>query len=494
MDKGTAMRTMASFRSFISALAFACIALPASVSNSAEIFDKRAWLADLDQVHDAMARQYANLEWAVFTREADLPGLFQAAKDRIEAASNDADARAAFDRFARKLGDGHLLFVWPHKKAQNPASGASRCRSLGYDSASRAGMLVGLAAGYNAINTPQSADFPAGIIMSGSTKVGAIKIGVFMPQGFPALCEAAITTLALPAGKACDDICSNAVASWVTSRLTNELAEQIHALQTAGAQVLLVDIADNGGGTEWAETVARMVTPIRLKSERVDFVRSDAWASSFANDEATFRRFARTANAGDRVLLLRLADQIEAKRQIALTPCDSAPLWRGEHPACSWLGKGFYGSGYLASADPSALAGKPWASLAFTPMEVTYREGVWRGPLIVLINRNTGSAASEFAALLKDNNAALLLGEPADGGCGHTLDGPPLVLKHSGAIFEMPDCARFRADGSNEITGVEPDILVGFTGTDGPHARAQRLSAKLPDAVAAVETKSRFSH
>jgi len=126
-------------------------------------------------------------------------------------------------------------------------------------------------------------------------------------------------------------------------------------------------------------------------------------------------------------------------------------------------------------------------------MEVTYQEGVWRGPLIVLINRNTGSAASEFAAVLKDNHAALLLGEPADGWCGHTLNGPPVKLKYSGAIFEMPDCARFRADGTNEITGVEPDILVGFTGTEGPHARAQRFIKKLPDAVVSVRAMAGVS-
>ena len=93
----------------------------------------------------------------------------------------------------------------------------------------------------------------------------------------------------------------------------------------------------------------------------------------------------------------------------------------------------------------------------------------------------------------KDIHAALLLGEPADGGCGHTLNGPPVKLKYSGAIFEMPDCARFRADGSNEITGVEPDILVGFTGTEGPHARAQRFIKKLPDAVVSVRAMAGVS-
>jgi hypothetical protein len=459
---------------------------PLAGKGSSETFSTKGWLADLDQVHDEMASRYANLEWAVFTREANLPELFESTKIRIEAASSDADARAAFDRFSRKLGDGHLLFIWPHAKTRDPGVVANRCRSLGYDSSSRAGVLAAAAPGYHAIETPESSDFPAGLITTANTKIGIIKIGVFMPQGYPALCEAALTALALQTKNTCDDACNNAVNAWVISRLTAEFTGQIRALRSAGAQVLLIDIADNGGGTEWAETVARMVTPLRLKSERVNFVRGNEWANSFATDEAALRQFAKKANARDRAFLLHLTDQIEAKRKVALTPCDSGPLWRGEHPTCSWLGEGFYGSGYIADGDPAALSGKPWASLVFTPMETAYQEGIWRGPLVILINRNTGSAASEFAAVLKDNHAALLVGEPADGGCGHTLNGAPIRLKHSGAIFEMPDCARFRADGSNEITGVEPDILVGFTATDGPHARAQRFMKKLPTVMAAV--------
>ena len=299
------MRSNAMVRSFSFAAVIAAALLAGDNAAPARVFDAKAWLADLDQVQREMASRYANLEWAVFNREAKLPELFASTRERVKSASNDADARAAFDRFARKLGDGHLLFVWPHGKGQNSGPATDPCRSLGYDAASRAGVLAADAPGYRAIETSQSSDFPAGLITPGQTKVGIVKIGVFMPQGFPALCGAAFKALALPVGKICDDTCSSAVDAWVVSRLTHELAEQIRTLQKAGAQVLLIDIADNGGGTEWAETVARMVTPIRLKSERVDFVRGAGWANSFASDEAALRRFAKTANANDRALLHR---------------------------------------------------------------------------------------------------------------------------------------------------------------------------------------------
>lgn len=117
-------------------------------------------------------------------------------------------------------------------------------------------------------------------------------------------------------------------------------------------------------------------------------------------------------------------------------------------------------------------------------MEYPYEEGVWREPLIVLIDGNVDSAASEFAAVLQDNHAAVIIGEPSLGGCGHTNGGTPTVLAHSKAIFEVPDCARYRIDRTNEMRGIEPDVLVGFLPGEGPHLRMTRFLAKLPEALA----------
>src|SRR5713101_279573 len=82
--------------------------------SAAPTFEPKPWIEDLAQVRETFATKYANLEWAVFQREANLPKLFSDTEARIKYATNDAEARAAFDRFARKLGDGHVLFVWPH--------------------------------------------------------------------------------------------------------------------------------------------------------------------------------------------------------------------------------------------------------------------------------------------------------------------------------------------------------------------------------------------
>ncbi|HEY3638840.1 MAG TPA: S41 family peptidase [Rhizomicrobium sp.] len=449
---------------------------------AAPAFDPQPWLADLDQTRQVLLTKYANIEWAVDQREANLPALFADTRMRLAHAQSESDARAAFDRLARKIGDEHLAFVWP-KQPTGAKATPDRCAALGYDARTRGPLLAADAAGYRPLDTPQSGEFPAGTLISGGTTVGIIKIGVFMPQGFPDLCNAALAALAVPADKPCDDACSDRVDDWVSARLTTDLAAQLRAIEKTGANSLVVDIAGNGGGTEWSEAVARMLSPIRLRSEELRFVRGEHWAKRFSEDGKSLREFESKAFGADRKLLHSLAGEVDARRTEALASCDVTALWQGTQPSCAWLGKGFYGSGMLAAADPATLRGKPWASLLFSPMEFPYEEGVWRGPLIVLIDSGVGSAASEFAAVLQDNKAALIMGAPSGGGCGHTDGGTPTALTNSKAELVVPDCARFRADGTNEAMGIEPDVLVGFTPADGPHLMARRFLEKLPEAL-----------
>jgi hypothetical protein len=213
------------------------------------------------------------------------------------------------------------------------------------------------------------------------------------------------------------------------------------------------------------------------------FVRGKHWTRQFTDIGNDLREYAAKASTVERERLLVLARQADAKRAAAQTPCDSAPLWRGEHPACEWLGQGFYASGLLASADPKTLRGKPWAELLFSPMQYPYEEGVWQGPLVILVDRDVSSAAAQFTALLQDNKTALVLGEPTGGGCGHTDGGTPTTLTNSKAQLLVPDCVRLRRNGTNEVMGVVPDILVGFAAADGPRRRALRVLDRLPEAV-----------
>jgi hypothetical protein len=446
-------------------------------------FDPKPWLEDLDQARDAVATKYANLEWLALEREVDLSALFADTRHRVEAAANAGEARAAFDRLARRFGDGHVQFRWATDKPSSMTVEAD-CATLGYNERMQGLPTAALIPGYTPAEPSMANVFPAGLIRRGHHTVGVLKIGVFTSQGYPALCASAKAALQMDSEASCDEACADRIEQWAFNRMTADLIAQIRNLKGAGADVLLIDLIDNGGGTEWAEAAARMVTGVRLKSERIGFVRGSHWMSAFDKQESDLRKAAESASGPDKSWLLLLADEVQQRRREAATPCSSSPLWQRQRPSCAWLGTGFYATGLLDSAQVDRLRAKPWARLVFTPMEYDYQDAVWRGPLIVLVNGGTGSAAEQFAAELQDNRAAVIMGAPTAGaGCGHTEGGTPTPLKNSGAVLELPDCARLRQDGSNEVMGIQPDVLVGLRNEDGPHRRATRIDEKLSEAI-----------
>ncbi len=86
--------------------------------------------------------------------------------------------------------------------------------------------------------------------------------------------------------------------------------------------------------------------------------------------------------------------------------------------------------------------------------------------------------------MLTDNHAATIVGSLTLGcGCGFTNGGIPTTLPRSGAHVHVPDCARLRADGSNEASGIVPDVLLPFAGRDSPYQRAAKVAAGLEAAA-----------
>jgi hypothetical protein len=451
-----------------------CAILSAASAMAQQAFDQKPWLDDLAQMRAAMTTKYSNIEWAISDRGADLEDYFERARKRILKANDAGGAKATFDGLIRRLGDGHVEIAWPQTPTSGSPAASARdvCRDAGYDAAKRGAPLAALMTGYTQI---RAGSFPAGVIDVGGHRIGVLKIGLFSPEGTPELCHAALAALKISSDEPCDDKCEERISKEAQLRLNDDFIATLEALNAAHTDILLVDVTGNGGGSEWVEAAARMVTRVRLKSERIAFVRGAQWSKEFAGAERDLRKAAETASHKDRIFLLHLADAAKAKRAIAETPCAS--------PHCV-LGEGFFASGFIDSADPKLFEGKPWASVVFTPMEYPYREGISRGSLLVLIDQDTWSAAEEFAAVLQDNHAATIIGEPTGGaGCGHTDGAEPVILTHSGGKLFLPDCARLRADGSNEVRGIIPDVALPWGRHDGPGLRAAALLRALPAVV-----------
>lgn len=462
------------------------LALATAPAAAQPAWSPQPWLEDLAQMRATLDAKYANLDWLREEREFDVDAAFRRTADQLRGAHGDAEARAIFDRLIARIADGHVEIDWPTPIAAQPegapASGspapvtpARFCRTLGYDpNQSKAGIGPALT-GYRTLPGPNL--FSAGTIRIGGRLIGVLRIGVFQPQGYPAACEEAVAALRTPLDRPCEDACADAILTAAYRRLNRDLQERLEQLRQAGATALLVDIGHNGGGSEWAEAVARMMTPRRLVSERLGFVRGDHWAAHWRTLAKRLRGAAAKAGGADRQRLLGWAAEADAALHDAETPC--APS-----SGCARIARAGYATGLVGSAPAGSFGDRDWAPYVFSPSQYEYRDGVWRGPLILLVDQETWSAAEEFAALLQDNKAAIVIGARTGGaGCGHTDGGTPTVLVHSGATLDVPDCVRFRRDGSNEVRGVLPDLTLPIRANDGARFRARLVEAALPAAL-----------
>lgn len=443
-------------------------------------FDAAPWLADLAQARAAVAAKYANLEWLTRERGHDLDAAFGRAEARLRAAESEPEARRPFERLFEGFGDGHVAVRWPERASKAGRAGAAPgfCEALGYDARQAGPGPSAALPGYAAL--PGASSFPAGTVRSGARTLGVIRIGVFQPQGYPALCEAAVAGLGIDRAKPCDAACADRVLTEAYVRMGTELMARIDALKAAGAGVLLIDIAGNGGGSEWAEAAARMMTAKPITSAPRLFVRGPHWEKQGRELAAVLRAAAAGAEAADAARLRAWAAEADAIAAEARRDCSSG--------ACPRLARAGYATGLVASAPSGSFAGREWAVNVFSPAQHHYRDGVWAGPLIVLVDDETWSAAEQFAAVLQDNRAGVVLGARTGGaGCGRTWGGTPTLLTHSGGTLELPDCARLRRDGSNEVAGVIPDVLTGMRASDGMGGQAKLIAAKLPEAVARAE-------
>ena len=101
----------------------------------------------------------------------------------------------------------------------------------------------------------------------------------------------------------------------------------------------------------------------------------------------------------------------------------------------------------------------------------------YRGKVIVLINKETGSASEGFAWMLKGRTAVTLVGETT---AGVVLGGEPFPLAR-GWTLTVPTHASWGPDGKRYVdTPVTPDVQVKWT-------RQQFCDQRDPDITKALD-------
>jgi hypothetical protein len=462
--------------------AFLCAA-SAQTTNPAP-FDSKLWLDDFHQILAETSSHYANLEWAIEDRKMDLPRLRQETEAKLHEASDEAAARRILEQFLASFGDGHLELQWPKISPQSkPAAAApsNLCDRLGYNMRLRAGLDLSDLAEFSAIQTPETRFFAGGILrLKDQRAIGTIRIALFSEHGFPELCQEAASDLHLGETAACDQKCENQLEIATANLLTAALTRQAQALASAGATTLLIDITHNGGGSNWVEAAVRALSAVPIHDSRFGFIKHEHWTTQL-QDRLRAVQADITHQAGPRDLLKEAASRLEAAIDQSKSSCSRSDVWETGQLHCSLVVKDLlFTSGILAYAKPGSYASLESRDVLFSPGQYAYVENPKALPLYVVVDRNTWSAAEYFAALLQDNHAGIILGELTGGaGCGYTNGGIPSRLKNSGAELKMPDCVRFRSDGSNENNGITPDVLLPWGTHDSDFQRVKKLLVAL---------------
>ena len=259
---------------------------PAAAQTAETAWSATPWLEDLAQIQSAMGSKYANIDWLTKDRGFDLGRAFERTAGQLKSAGSDAEARAIVDRFFVRISDGHAGIRWPSGETANrtgdggsaPPQVANACAAMGYDARGTPGIAQSLPR-YEQL--PGDV-LPAGTVSVGGDRLGVIRISEFDPHMAPTLCADAVRALKLVPDKPCDDICQDAILTWTYERLTGLLEERVRQLRSAGATLLMIDLSANGGGSEWAEAAARIVSPVPLTSARMGFLRGDHWVRHWA--------------------------------------------------------------------------------------------------------------------------------------------------------------------------------------------------------------------
>lgn len=461
-----------------------CLAAGASAQASTKP-DTTEWLQDFRQLQHEMASHYANLEWAEEERGLNLVELSDTAMARIRRASTDNDARRAIEGFIRAFGDGHLEVRWPvtasgsSTPANQSQSTRGVCAKLGYlYRAPRQRLDWRKEKAYRSVESDDNRYFPIGILEGNKKRIGVLRIDSFEDNVFSDLCERAAARLKISPDSNCADGCAGPLDRETANEMTAALERQIAVLRARKIEALLVDIVDNGGGTNWVEAAARVLTAKPLHSPRVGFIRHAHYVNQLTEQIAGLREDSVSATGSARELVTRALVRSRSALDSAKIPCVRDSIWVGKKPSCSLvvLGVPRFATGMLDYAKPGSVPKLENCCAIYYPARYTFHEGAYTGPLMVLVNRETASAAEYFAAILADNNAATIIGEPTYGaGCGYTNGGIPTTLANSKGRIVMPDCIRLRRDGTNEVAGITPQVLIPWRGNDSGVQRARRV-------------------
>lgn len=468
-----AVRVLVSKRRAILAAAL-CLGLSAWGAHAAA-YDPAPWRGDYAILKKGLERSYANLAWFASPRGGiDLPDLDHRTTAALAAARNDKQAKAVLTAFLKAIPDAHLQLIDPRTAADlaaqdGPDHSLVGDRSSGpcdaYDLAE--GLKTDFSLPFDqagARRLPKGGSpFATGLYDSpDGRRIGLVRIPSFEMRQYPDLCRGAAAQLQRsPENRGVD------FDDYVEAGFLQFLSQTLEDLRHRGAQAVLVDVGGNPGGGDSGQIAAGLFAAAPLRSNPIWMVAGPP-AAHLLDHQLNVLRAARDRARDPRSRRdLEAAMAVVAGRKAAIPAraCDMSWVWRQQRPwaprGCSNLLQAGFLAGPAAQADWRAYPERTTSVALYAPAALGGMQGRWTGPVYVLVDERTASAAEMFGAILQDNRAGKLVGRHSLGaGCGNQGPYRFIALPRTGASVRVSDCVLIRADGSDEVAGLEPDLRV----------------------------------
>ncbi len=474
----------------------------------------RRWLAEYDSTKHYLATADANFDWVVAEKHLDLAALDSATRDQVAHAWTSMGAAWTVRRFVRQFDDGHTrawirpAIWWQGFRGSGPAPAspdagmatsdlatpvapalrrdmpaAEGCSAIGLDIDARPeGWALPFPDAAGAVLVPDP-EFPAVIIpLANGRKVGILRVATFGHEHFGPSCERAWATYRTTLPAPCSGDCVARLEAAVMQEAAIRAATVARDLGRRGASAVVVDITGNGGGSELADAMARALTATPLHLAAGGFIRHPLHVQSLREKRNAILDDTTDATPVQRAIIAEAVRHLDSLLMDAQQACDRDGVWKGETPACSNV---IVAPPFRSYVPPGTLDGLADGWVIWPASWSGSIEGIYTGPLRILQDQRSASASEEFAARLRDNNAARIAGSRSYGaGCGYSNGGTSLKLRALGLLVRAPDCQRLRMDGTNETAGVAPDMDAGWSRDESGADSVRKAVAAIGRALA----------
>jgi hypothetical protein len=254
------------------------------------------WLAEYEEAKHYLVTTDANFDWVVQKKGIDLVALDRRTRDEVASSWTSMEAAWTVRGFIWEFADGHTWArirpnIWwrgmsgggeadeaARSEGEHEAtptfstalSAAEACSRAGLDVNARPdGWALPFATGSGAESIADE-EFPAVLMtLADGRKVAILRVANFGHEHFGPSCGRAWEEVK----STCAEGCRWALVAATMKHGAARAAEIANELQRRGAVAVVIDITGNGGGSEFADAMARALTATPLRIAPGGFIR-----------------------------------------------------------------------------------------------------------------------------------------------------------------------------------------------------------------------------